>query len=160
MAFKKIALLFALLWIAACSDGESDEKAFMPLIEDDEESSSIALNGSIEYMPSMNAERVRIFQVDRDLNPIDSIEFAVDARYYETPYLKLVTIFPLNKKEKMELSQYYYLDTYNTHVYLQFYGALISGRVETLVREKKYSLHNAINKASTVTYWSPFLRGT
>lgn len=159
MAFKKIALLFALLWIAACSDGESDEKTFMPLIEDDEESSSIALNGSIEYMPSMNAERVRIFQVDRDLNPIDSfevtvgpkrghsIEFAVDARYYETPYLKLVTIFPLNKKEKMELSQYYYLDTYNTHVYLQFYGALISGRVETLVREKKYSLHNAINKA-------------
>ena len=39
MAFKKIALLFALLWIAACSDGESDEKAFMRLIEDDEDSS-------------------------------------------------------------------------------------------------------------------------
>ena len=156
---KIVALTFVLLWIVACSDGESGEDVVVRLDENGVAFSPTGMAGYIEYMPSMKAERVRVVQVDRNLNPIDSFEvavgserwsssgFSVGVRDYETPYVKLVTIFPLDKNEKMEFPQYYKLDDYNSNIYLQFYGALISGRVETLVRKEKCSLSDAIKKA-------------
>lgn len=156
---KIVALTFVLLWLAACSDDESGGDIVIRIDEDGATYSPTALEGYVEYMPSMQAECVRVVQLDNKLNPIDSFEvridpdswyakrFSVGMRDYESPYIKLVTVFPVGKNEKMEFPQYYKLDDYNSNIYLQFYGALISGRVETLVQKEKFSLSGAIEKA-------------
>ena len=157
-----VVMLPAVLWMVACSDtdkGGSGGDVIGRYDEDGTRYSPTELGAEVEFMPSMNAESVRIVNVDAALNPVDSFEVPVDSvdwyskgfslgsRDYEYPYMKLVTIFPYGKNSKMEFVQYYKLSSYNKHVMLQIYGAIISGRVETLVREEKYSLSDAIDKA-------------
>ena len=154
------ALLFSLLFLMACSDNGNDGGEILARYDENGvQYSPTEIDGIVGYMPSMKAESVRIVVVDASLNPVDSFEvpidsldwnstgFKVGSRDYEYPYVKLVTIFPLGKNGKMEFPQYLNLQRYNSNIFLQFYGALISGRVETLVRNKGLHLRDAKEQA-------------
>ena len=168
MNFKKFALtLPVLLCFAACSsvnDGDDDEVLYR-YDDDGSRYSPATLGGSIEYLPTMKSEKLRVVKVDSKLNPKDSFEIAADSVYsysytsrdyisyyndfyvgsndYEVPYVKLVLVFPLNKKSKMEFSQYVRISNRNSNIRLNLYGALAAGRIETLMREKNYSFNDA-----------------
>jgi hypothetical protein len=172
MNFKKLALtLSVLLCLAACSsvnDGDGGEVLYR-FDDDGVQYSPATLNGTLEYLPTMKPEKLRVVKVDKKLNPKDSFEIAVDTSYsyihdskgyityyndfyvgssdYEAPYVKLVLIFPLNEKSKMEFSQYVRVSDRNVNIRLNLYGALAAGRIETLVREKDYSFNGAVNEA-------------
>ena len=172
MNFKKLALtLSVLLCLAACSsvnDGDDGEVLYR-FDDDGVQYSPATLNGTLEYLPTMKPEKLRVVKVDKKLNPKDSFEIAVDTSYsyihdskgyityyndfyvgssdYEAPYVKLVLIFPLNEKSKMEFSQYVRVSDRNVNIRLNLYGALAAGRIETLVREKDYSFNGAVNEA-------------
>ena len=155
-----LALLFVFWGLMACSDAGNDGgEILVRYDEDGMKFSPTEIDGIVGYMPLMKAESVRIVTLDASLNPVDSFEvpidslewgsdgFKVDSRDYEYPYVKLVTIFPLGENGKMEFPQYLNLLTYNSNIFLQFYGAVISGRVETLVRDKGFRLRDAKKKA-------------
>ena len=172
MNFKKLALtLSVLLCLAACSsvnDGDDGEVLYR-FDDDGVQYSPATLNGTLEYLPTMKPEKLRVVKVDKKLNPKDSFEIAMDTSYsyihdskgyityyndfyvgssdYEAPYVKLVLIFPLNEKSKMEFSQYVRVSDRNVNIRLNLYGALAAGRIETLVREKDYSFNGAVNEA-------------
>jgi hypothetical protein len=172
MNFKKLALtLSVLLCLAACSsvDDGDDGEVLYRFDDDGVQYSPATLNGALEYLPTMKPEKLRVVKVDKKLNPKDSFEIAVDTSYsyihdskgyityyndfyvgssdYEAPYVKLVLIFPLNEKSKMEFSQYVRVSDRNVNIRLNLYGALAAGRIETLVREKDYSFNGAVNEA-------------
>ena len=161
MKIKETAfvLLFALLNLVACSSFDGEEDVLARYDENGYKYSPTELYGSVEYMPSMTPESIRIVKLDYSLNPIDSFEveldsgdfaskrFSVASRDYESPIVKIVTFFPLGEKSKMEFPQYYHLHEYNSNITLNIYGAIISGRVETLVRNENYSLEKAKTKA-------------
>ena len=161
MKIKETAfvLLFALLDLVACSSFDGEEDVLARYDENGYKYSPTELYGSLEYMPSMTPESIRIVKLDYSLNPIDSFEveldsgdfaskrFSVASRDYESPIVKIVTFFPLGEKSKMEFPQYYHLHEYNSNITLNIYGAIISGRVETLVRNENYSLEKAKTKA-------------
>ncbi len=159
MKLEKVVFMFvAMLGLAACSD-DTEEEVLYRMDEQGLVFSPTEMEGSIEYMPSMIPKYVKIVNVDGSLNPVDSFEvpidtsgrddgaFSVDSRDYEFPYVKVVTVFPLGKKSKMEFPQYVHLKENNKNLKMQFYGTLISGRIETLMRNKDYSFDDAEKKA-------------
>ena len=161
MKFQKASalLVFFILSLMACSGFDDEDEVLSRYNENGEIYSPTEMKGFVYYMPSMKAASIRIVNVNESLTPIDSFEVPVDSlerysigfkvgmRDYEYPYVKLVTVFPLGKNGKMEFSQYADLSKYNYGYHLQIYGALISGRVEVLVRKENYSLNNAKAKA-------------
>ena len=157
---KIVALLFVLLWLAACSDDDSSGEVVLRIDENGEEFSPIKLEGSVEYLPSMKPEAVRVVRLDNKLYPVDSFELSIESNYmdkysfrdglrdYETPYIKVVTVFPSEKKnEKMEFVQYVRLGKDNTKLKQNFFAALAAERIEKLVRDKKYSFAEAEDSA-------------
>ena len=84
MNFKKFALtLPVLLCFAACSsvnDGDDDEVLYR-YDDDGSRYSPATLGGSIEYLPTMKSEKLRVVKVDSKLNPKDSFEIAADSVY-------------------------------------------------------------------------------
>lgn len=162
MFFRKlfIALPLALLWLAACSDDDSSGDVVLRIDENGEEFSPTKLEGSVEYLPSMKPEAVRVVRLDNKLYPVDSFELSIESNYmdkysfrdglrdYETPYIKVVTVFPSEKKnEKMEFVQYVRLGKDNTKLKQNFFAALAAERIEKLVRDKKYSFAEAEDSA-------------
>lgn len=156
---KIIMSSLVLLCLVACSEDESSEEVLFRLDENGVVFSPTDMSGGTRYLPSMKADRFRIVRVDNKLNPLDSFDvpadhedwypnsFSVGTRDYEFPYVKIVTVFPLDGDDEMEFPQYYRIEKYNNGIELHIYGALISGRVETLVQKEKYSLNDAIEKA-------------
>ena len=153
------ALLLAMFGLMACSTTDSEEEFLYRTDEFGNRYSPALLSGVVEYMPTMKPESVRIVVADASLNPKDSFEvspesrergsfaFSIPEQDYEYPYLKFVLVFPSEKKSKMEFSQYARLRSQDYNVNLQFYGALISGRIETLVQKEKFSFDEAETKA-------------
>lgn len=157
---KIIALSLLLLWLAACSDDGSSGKVVLRVDEDGESFSPTELQGSVEYLPSMKPEAVRIVRLDDKLNALDSLElpldstymdryaFRVESRDYEYPYIKVVTVFPSEDSiEKMEFAQYMRLTGDNTQLKQNLFAGLAVQRIENLVRNKKYSFVEAERSA-------------
>ena len=120
MFFKKVmfALLFAVLGFVACSDdGSSSGEEIIRRIDDEGMIfSPTVIDGSVEYLPSMKPSKLRIVKLKNDLSPIDSFEVDVDAgdgnafkvgvTEYETPYVKMVSVFPAEGNlETMEFAR-------------------------------------------------------
>ena len=149
-----LVLLLALLWFAACSD--DDGSVVLRLDENGYVFSPTKLEGSVEFLPSMKPEAMRVIELDEKLNPIDSFEvslkknsdtdFFVESRDYEYPYVKIVTVFSVGNK-KMEFAQYVHLSNDNSRLRLNIYGALAADRIEYFVKNKKKSFNQAENQA-------------
>lgn len=150
--------LFAVLAIIACSKEES-----VVLARVDESGyaySPTSVGGSVEYLPTMIPEKVRIVTLDDSLEPVDSIEVEVDSSYvdvawgfntgmreFEYPMLKMVSVFPGDKKKKMEFPQYMRLGRLSGSMKLHLYGALIFERVRNLMLKEKMKFDEADKKA-------------
>ena len=109
-------LSLALLTLVACTGlDDSNEEVLYRLDEYGNKFSPTKLSGYIEYLPSMVPERLKIISIDNQWNPVDSFEIPLDtcdasndyrfqiaSRDYEFPILKMVTVFPMSQKKKME----------------------------------------------------------
>lgn len=161
MFFKKVmfALLFAVLGFVACSDdGSSSGEEIIRRIDDEGMIfSPTVIDGSVEYLPSMKPSKLRIVKLKNDLSPIDSFEVDVDAgdgnafkvgvTEYETPYVKMVSVFPAEGNlETMEFAQYMRLSSKNSNLRLNIYAALAADRIKTLM-EDGYSFSKAESSA-------------
>lgn len=158
---KIVALFLVMLCLAACSDDDSSSgEVVLRIDENGEEFSPTKLEGSVEYLPSMKPEAVRVVRLDNKLYPVDSFELSIESNYmdkysfrdglrdYETPYIKVVTVFSSEKKnEKMKFVQYVRLGKDNTKLKQNFFAALAAERIEKLVRDKKYSFAEAEDSA-------------
>lgn len=158
-------LLFTLLNLVACTGlDDGDEEVLYRLDEYGNRFSPTVLTGSVDYIPSMVPERVKIISMDGQWNPVDSFEVPLDtcpsfdncqfqlgSRDYEFPVLKMVTVFPVSKKKKMEFYQYVHLhssDDYIHHFFKQnIYGALVAERIKTLVKDEGLGFFDAEEKA-------------
>ena len=157
--FIKAFLLTAALWLVACSSfDDGEERALERYDEFGVRFSPTEVQGSVQYLPSMTPEYFRIVTVDRKLNPRDSFElypvdvykFIHDNRDYEYPYLKIVTVFPAEGEQKqMEFVQYMRLSRAGNFSKLNqnFYAALASKRIETLVQKEDYDFDDAVDTA-------------
>lgn len=155
LLFRKIVVLFfVLLWLAACSDDVSSEEVVRRIDETGYTYSPAALKGSIQYLPSMTAEKVRIVRLRYDLSPIDSFEVPVNSSWngyefsaastdYESPYVKIVTVFPAQGDKKMEFGQYGRLAESNSGFIQNLYLALAADRIKTLMDEEDYDFDKA-----------------
>lgn len=152
-----VVLLLALLSLMACSDFESTEDVIARYDEEGFRYSPTELTGTVDYMPLMRAVAVRIVNVDSSLNPVDSFEISMDSvnfgsytvnsQDYEYPYFKLVVIFPLGEKSKMEFPHYMRLSKNSSKPLLNLYGSLVAGRIEMLVQKENYQFNAAENEA-------------
>ena len=110
---KIVALFLVMLCLAACSDDDSSSgEVVLRIDENGEEFSPTKLEGSVEYLPSMKPEAVRVVRLDNKLYPVDSFELSIESNYmdkysfrdglrdYETPYIKVVTVFSSEKKNE------------------------------------------------------------
>ena len=151
-SFQKIvAFSFTLLLLAACS---GDEEIVRRFDENGHAYSPAVLKGSIEYLPSMEPEKVRIVRLKHDLSPIDSFEvsvksswndynFETDSRDFETPYVKIVTVFPAQGDKKMEFGQYIRLSDSKNDFKQSLYLALAADRIKKLMDKEGYSFEEA-----------------
>ena len=146
---KIITLSLVLLCLGACSDDGSGD-IVRRIDEDGNAFSPASLQGSIEYLPSMNAEMVRVVRLDDKLNPIDSFEIPTEKTYgsdifatelldFEYPYVKIVTVFEAENKKTMEFAQYVHFSGDNTRLKQNIFAALAADRIEYLVKKKKKS---------------------
>ena len=153
-----VLLLLAVFCLIACSDDDDGGSVLYRMDEYGQCYSPAELNGKVVYMPSMKPEKIKVVNVDGEFNPKDSFEVLLDSaaesrsyfvgsRDFEYPYLKLVAVFPLGEKSKMEIPQYTHLHEGTNSINLQIYGALISGRIENLVLKEKLSFYDAKQKA-------------
>ena len=152
-----LSLLLALLGLSACSMEPDD--VIGHLDSDGHQYSPTSLGGTVEYLHYLEPEKVMIVPVDEKLNALDSFEvsnhyinrlyynFTVNSKDYEQPFIKVVTVFPLSKKKKMEMYHYVRLTSVNDDIKIVFYRALVAGRIETLVRKEKYTFDEAEAKA-------------
>ena len=150
---KIITLSLVLLCLVACSDDESSGDIVRRIDEDGNTFSPAAMDGSIEYLSSMKPEKIRVVKLDYDLSPIDSFEvplrsyngyvFEVSSRDYESPYVKLVTVFKAQNDKKMEFEQYVNLIKKKSDLKLNLYAALAANRIKTLVQKNKYDFDKA-----------------
>jgi hypothetical protein len=159
MFFRKllVAMTLALLWLAACSDDESSGEVVRRIDSEGVSFSPEAFEGSIEYLPTMKAEKVRIVRLKYDLSPIDSFEvpvntrdgdvFKVDSNEYESPYIKLVTVFPAQDDKKMEFAQYARLTDKLGKWRMNLYTAVASDRIKALMQKKKIEFEEARDSA-------------
>lgn len=160
MGYKKllcVSLLLTLLGLSACSTEPDD--VIGHLDGDGNRYSPTTLGGTVEYLHYLEPEKVMIVPVDEKLKALDSFEvsnhyinllyynFTVKSRDYEQPFVKVVTVFPLSKKKKMELYHYVRLTSANDDIKIVFYRALVAGRIETLVRKEHYTFDEAEEKA-------------
>ena len=158
MNFVKASLLFLVLGMVACSSIDGDDEV-IARYDDGVQYSPTFLRGTVKYLKDLKPEKVKIVSVDAKLNPIDSIEvpveknddgeyaFKVDDRDYEYPFVKIVPVFPLDKNAKMEFAQYVRLREYNIDIALNLPEAVMSGRIETLMREKELDFDSARARA-------------
>ena len=155
---KIITLSLVLLCLVACSDDESSGEVVRRIDSEGNTFSPATIDGSIEYLPSMKAERVRIVQLNYDFSPIDSFEvavdsgngntFEVDTNEYVTPYVKIVTIFPAEGSlEKMEFAQYVRLSNTNSNLRQNIYAALAAERIKTLMKNEERNFSEAEDSA-------------
>ena len=146
-----------LLCLGACSDDGSGD-IVRRIDEDGNAFSPASLQGSIEYLPSMNAEMVRVVRLDDKLNPIDSFEIPTEKTYgsdifatelldFEYPYVKIVTVFEAENKKTMEFAQYVHFSGDNTRLKQNIFAALAADRIEYLVKKKKKSFDEAEKQA-------------
>lgn len=157
--FIKAFLLTVALWLVACSSfDDGEERALERYDEFGVRFSPTEVQGSVQYLPSMTPEYFRIVTVDGKLNPRDSFElnpvdvykFINGLRDYEYPYLKIVTVFPTEGEPKqMEFAQYMRLSRAGNFSKLNqnFYAALASKRIETLVQKEDYDFDDAVDTA-------------
>lgn len=154
---KIITLSLVLLCLGACSDDGSGD-IVRRIDEDGNAFSPASLQGSIEYLPSMNAEMVRVVRLDDKLNPIDSFEIPTEKTYgsdifatelldFEYPYVKIVTVFEAENKKTMEFAQYVHFSGDNTRLKQNIFAALAADRIEYLVKKKKKSFDEAEKQA-------------
>jgi len=147
MNFVKASLLFFVLWLAACSIDDEGVSVVARVDEYGIHYSPTCLRGKVDYLKVMKPEKVKIVSLDAKLYPVDSIEvpvekskwgeyyFSVSERDYEQPFVKIVPVFPLGEKAKMEFAQYLRLRDSNTDMVLSLSQAVTSGRIEKLMRE-------------------------
>ena len=147
MNFVKASLLFLILWFAACSIDDGGVSVVARVDEYGIHYSPTYLRGKVDYLNVMKPEKVKIVSLDAKLYPVDSIEvpvekskwgeyyFSVSERDYEQPFVKIVPVFPLGEKAKMEFAQYLRLRDSNTDMVLSLSQAVTSGRIEKLMRE-------------------------
>lgn len=159
MGYVKASLLFLVLWLVACSSVDSGDGVVARYDKDGTQYSPAFMRGIVYYLKGMKPEKIKIVSVDAKLNPIDSIEVSVakddDGRYafgvgdrdYEYPFVKIVPVFPLGENAKMEFAQYVRLREFNIDIALNLPEAVMSGRVETLVREKELDFDSAMTQA-------------
>ena len=147
--FLKASLMFAVLWLAACSAFDDDEVEVIARYDEfGVQYSPASMQGSVNYLPPLNPTSVRIVNVDDQLNPLDSFDLPIDSAHWskkaftissqpvKSPILKIVTEFSYGKNSKKEISQYYRLQSSNYDVSQNLNMALVSGRIEYLVKEK------------------------
>ena len=116
MNFVKASLLFLILWLAACSIDDEGVSVVARVDEYGIHYSPTYLRGKVDYLNVMKPEKVKIVSLDAKLYPVDSIEvpvekskwgeyyFSVSERDYEQPFVKIVPVFPLGEKAKMEFA--------------------------------------------------------
>ena len=119
-----------LLCLMACSGLDDDNEEILGRVDENGVLfSPAAINGSVTYLPTMVPESLKIVT-------------------YEYPMLKIVTVFPFSKKQKMELYQYARLGGYeNIKFNVNIYGALAAGRIETLMKKEKLVFDEAEKRA-------------
>ena len=152
-------LLSVMMGLVACSDSVSED-VLSRVDENGVQYSPTEMSGTVSFLKTMIPESMRVINVDEKLNPLDSVDaeltlgygseyysFWVPRHDYQQPYAKIVTVFPLNSKSKMEFPQYVHLQEYNDHKELSFGKSMITGRVETLVREKGLDFEQAWSQA-------------
>lgn len=155
-ARSAFALLLVPLWLAACSEGDSSGRVILRADDDGVIFSPADLAGSIEYLPTMKPEQVRIVGVDKDLNPVDSFVATVSVDYrdnyvfyaesheYEYPLIKVVTSFlSENGRDTMTFAQYARISGDRGHLRQNLFAALAADRIETLVKKKRYTFADA-----------------
>jgi hypothetical protein len=151
---KIVALLFVLLWLAACSDDDSSSGEIVRRIDDEGGVfSPAAFDGSVEYLSSMKPLNLRVVRLKYDLSPIDSFEvevkwhngyeFEVVSRDYESPYVKIVTVFSAQDDQKMEMTQYINLLDKKKNWKLNLYAALAADRIKALMEKKNLDFEKA-----------------
>lgn len=152
------ALLFALLSIVACSSVDGGDEVIARYDKDGYQYSPAYMRGTVHYLKNMKPEKVKIVRLDEKLYPIDSIEvpveknyngeyaFKVDDRDYEHPFVKIAPVFPLGKNAKMEFAQYVRLRDSNIEIELNLPEAVMSGRIETLMRELGLEFDSAMTR--------------
>lgn len=153
---KIVALSFVLLWLVACSDDSSSGEVVRRIDENGNTFSPATVKGDIVYMPSMTPEKVRIVKLKYDLSPVDSFdvpltsyswsetyEFTAPSSDYESPYVKIVTVFPAQGDKKMEFGQYSRLDGSYSDFRLYLHLALMADRVKVLVDKEDYDFEKA-----------------
>ena len=158
MNFIKASLIFAVLWLAACSD-DGDEIVYARIDENGVQYSPATIQGMVEYLPNMKPSSVRIVNVDEHLNPVDSFEvpvektnwslqgFSVSSHDFKYPLVKIITVFPYGEKSKMEFSQYYRLDWSNYKISQNIYMALVAERIEYLMESLNLNFSDAQDSA-------------
>ena len=149
------ALLFAVLGFVACSDdGSSSGEEIIRRIDDEGMIfSPTVIDGSVEYLPSMKPSKLRIVKLKNDLSPIDSFEVEVKwhngyefefvSRDYESPYVKIVTVFSAQDDQKMEMTQYINLLDKKKNWKLNLYAALAADRIKALMEKKNLDFEKA-----------------
>ena len=164
---KIMAMSLGLLWLSACSNGDSTSAEDIVRRYDDNGIvfSPTELGGESQFLTTMRPEKVRFVSLDQNLDAIDSFEVSMDSswdgnklspsfrfhaklREYQWPYLKMVTVFPSDvKKQKMEFAQYVRLTDNNNGLRPNLYSALAAGRIETLVKNHEMNFDKAQDQA-------------
>lgn len=151
---KIVALFLVMLCLAACSDDDSSSGEIVRRIDDEGGVfSPAAFDGSVEYLSSMKPLNLRVVRLKYDLSPIDSFEvevkwhngyeFEVVSRDYESPYVKIVTVFSAQDDQKMEMTQYINLLDKKKNWKLNLYAALAADRIKALMEKKNLDFEKA-----------------
>lgn len=163
--FLITCLLFGLAFMG-CTD--VDEKVVGRYDENGVSFSPAVVKGAVEYIPTMKPSGVRLVFLNDKLDSIGYEELPVQEKaviFYgyigstfrygfqseevelESPYVKVVSIFPMEgSDETMEFSQYLNVTSDGYH-YQYLLGALSFSRVTKLVKEEGYKLDDAVTLA-------------
>lgn len=169
--FFFIAVGILSLILASCSD--DGEKVVGHYTADGKYFSEAEFQGNVSYLRGMVPKQVLAITLDYDLNPVDTLEmelkdspsvsvnykantyFYFEGKDLASPYLKIVTLFPMEGSSKtMEFSQYADVTEATATTFLKDNGsaqdlvaALAFDRMTILMKDKKLSFRDARQQA-------------
>lgn len=158
---KKLFFILCVLATFLCAGCSGDDSVVAKYTEDGKKYSPVALSGSIDYLASMTPDEVKVVRLDNKFKAVDTLYATVEYGYYGklsirleendylSPFLKVSMVFDRDDGSgEMVFDQFVDLSLQTTgSLSLSLVDALVSGRIEHLVKDKAYGFSEAKEQA-------------